>query len=468
VSVGIVGALKDDIGPGVPWGEPAPAGTGGITQVTRFLCGAAYNLPEFRDAVIEHLVEGRDRVMAPSFGVDAVAVTWHCLRARRAEALRELIALVELAIFATSTLVPTIFAGYLVASVWMPRRWARRRKELRERGQAQSALARVGITSVLAANAVLVPALYLLLVATLFAPGVTGSALAGHTSGSVHTAAQGLIRHVARPTLLELPLLLALIAFGERVWRGRMGRRILAADTLTPQLNGLGARLLESRELRSLRRISRQQVKTHLMYGADVFLGAGVEYSSWSFATHLRPKTASLLGDAEAGNRSDARRSWPLLSDSEVIEAVRAGMLRFRSAGSASGDRLTQTTVTDYVFSPPGHEAYGQEPAALQVINLADEEVRHFLGIRVGGWDEDLVTSTFVRPSTHGDILYLEVVVRVLAPVRRRYRIPVEPTAAGVHPNALLAIPRRFAPGNAAAGAADSAVLAARYGTGPR
>ena len=166
-----------------------------------------------------------------------------------------------------------------------------------------------------------------------------------------------------------------------------------------------------------------------------------MEYSSWSFATHLRPKTASLLGDAEAGNRSDARRSWPLLSDSEVIEAVRAGMLRFRSAGSASGDRLSQTTVTDYVFSPPGHEAYGQEPAALQVINLADEEVRHFLGIRVGGWDEDPVTSTFVRPSTHGDILYLEVVVRVLAPVRRRYRIPVEPTAAGVHPNALLAIP---------------------------
>jgi hypothetical protein len=106
--------------------------------------------------------------------------------------------------------------------------------------------------------------------------------------------------------------------------------------------------------------------------------------------------------------------------------------------------------LRDYVFAPQGHPALiGRRPAG-DVLADEDEEARHMLGIRVGSWEEDLSTTTFVRATTHGDILYLEVSVRVLLPVQRIYRWSIRTIDAGVLSalccipgDILLAVPRQ-------------------------
>lgn len=45
------------------------------------------------------------------------------------------------------------------------------------------------------------------------------------------------------------------------------------------------------------------------------------------------------------------------------------------------------------------------------------EQRRHFLRVRVGGWDEEIVVTVFVRVHTQGGMLMLEVAPHVLPPV---------------------------------------------------
>ncbi|MEV0412001.1 hypothetical protein AB0I68_14670 [Streptomyces sp. NPDC050448] len=46
------------------------------------------------------------------------------------------------------------------------------------------------------------------------------------------------------------------------------------------------------------------------------------------------------------------------------------------------------------------------------------ERRRHFLRVRIGGWDESLVITVFIRVHTRGGMLMLEVAPHVLLPVR--------------------------------------------------
>jgi hypothetical protein len=50
------------------------------------------------------------------------------------------------------------------------------------------------------------------------------------------------------------------------------------------------------------------------------------------------------------------------------------------------------------------------------------EKRRHFLRIRVGGWEEELVVTVFVRIHTQGRMLMLEIAPHVLLPVREDFK----------------------------------------------
>lgn len=206
-------------------------------------------------------------------------------------------------------------------------------------------------------------------------------------------------------------------------------------------------------------RIHNQQLKSHHVYGADVFLGAGSVHSSWSFATQLHPHHASDGSKPSASTR-------PMLQETEVILAVRRGISSLRSSIALSGDRLQEIFITDHVLHPPGPSDYRDEPAPLSVAHKVDEKMRHFVGIRVGAWDEDLIVTTFMRPNTYDDILYLEVVVRVLAPIMAPYRLPVQWSPRGVNRFAALDIPsdiRRALPVNCALWLRSSAMAVAPW-----
>ncbi|MFJ9003361.1 hypothetical protein [Streptomyces canus] len=428
--------MADISGPEVPTSivDATSVGAPGTTQVTRNLCAAAYNHPAFRNEVIHELVDERDRVLAPSFGVDVVAVVWHCLRARRVEAGREVAVLALYLVFATVQFGPTLLIAYVSAAVRAPRWWI---THLKKKGPTVKTpdspwQVRYLVTVVLALNALLAPVVFLLMLVAMAAPQWALFTARSSQDPALARVVTSLADRASTPTLLLLPALFAAVTLAVRAFRKRTARLVAEAEDLRPELptpaSGALPRL-QAPFTSALLRLRRQQLKKHLMYGSDVFLGAGLEHSSWSFATHLRPEKE---GD---------RPTPPLLRNDEVIDAVRAGMLAFRDTTTSTGDRLSEVVVTDFVYSPASHTAYADEPDALKVALDVDEQVRHFLGIRVGAWDDDVIVSTFVRPSTHGDILYLEVIVHVLLPIRPAYRLPVARVERGANRYALLDIP---------------------------
>ena len=388
--------------------------------------------------MIHELVDRREHVLAPSFGVDVVAVVWHCLRARRIEAWREAAVVTVYLISALLQPGPTLLAAYVSAAVRAPQ-WNtdyRKKKGLTRKAPSSSWPAHYLPVVALALNAILAPLVYVLMLIALMVPDAPLFTARSSHDSAVARLVTSLADVTSGLALLILPALFALITFAVRAVHGRTGELIARNEDLRPSLplesSGLFARL-QGPFTPALLRLRRQQLKTHLMYGFDVFLGAGLEHSSWSFATHLRPEKA---GNTSAG---------PLLKNDEVIDAIRDGMLYFRNMEASTGDRLSEIVVTDFVYSPSGHSAYVNEPAAREVAINSDEQVRHFLGIRVGAWDDDVIVSTFVRASTHGGILYLEVIVHVLLPVKSAYRKPVARVENGANRYAALDIPANIA-----------------------
>lgn len=53
-----------------------------MTKTTRNLCAGAYVERDFRRQVLREVYDRPNRLLAPSYGFDAVPVLMHCRRAR--------------------------------------------------------------------------------------------------------------------------------------------------------------------------------------------------------------------------------------------------------------------------------------------------------------------------------------------------------------------------------------------------
>ncbi len=94
-------------------------------------------------------------------------------------------------------------------------------------------------------------------------------------------------------------------------------------------------------------------------------------------------------------------------------------------------DRLRELVVDECVFLPVAglrdardvdlsERAFAEHRAT--AVEEGGERRRHFLRVRVGGWDENLVVTVFVRVHTQGGMLMLEVAPHVLLPVRPEFQ----------------------------------------------
>ena len=63
---------------------------GPLSNSTRYLCAAAYLNPKFANEVISELVASH-RAVAPSLGIDLLPIIRHCLNARQAQLLRDVL-----------------------------------------------------------------------------------------------------------------------------------------------------------------------------------------------------------------------------------------------------------------------------------------------------------------------------------------------------------------------------------------
>src|SRR6516225_6318121 len=70
---------------------------GPLSNSTRYLCAAAYLNPAYTNTVISQLVSSH-RGVAPSLGIDLIPIIRHCLNARRAQLLRDVLLTVLLII----------------------------------------------------------------------------------------------------------------------------------------------------------------------------------------------------------------------------------------------------------------------------------------------------------------------------------------------------------------------------------
>ncbi|WP_406336759.1 hypothetical protein [Streptomyces sp. NBC_00203] len=359
------------------------------SEATRLLCVGTYLNTGYRDRVIEELYVNEQRFVAPSLGFDAGRILAHALRARRLE---------------------QIWAGVAVA-LWVA-----------------GAVLSSGRLAVL-----LVPSLMLALASRLSDRDVDGPPLHQKVSAFLlrwcgrllFTAC--LLFLITGPALGQAwttPCLFALIALCAASQRGQFAR-ILTAE-LSPQrfpyAAGDPAEQAQNPRLQRLKdQVRIEQHAPLVMYHpARPFCGAGTAYNPWVLAVELNPNEDKQ--QQPISNRAVLDKIQPL------VEGLR---LPSESNSHLGRDRLRCLELDECVFLPAEgllrREEAPYNPQAFEdhrarAVEEGAEKRRHFLRIRVSGWDEQLVVTVFVRIHTQGRMLTLEITPHVLLPVREDFR----------------------------------------------
>ncbi|WP_320780434.1 hypothetical protein [Streptomyces sp. CRN 30] len=396
------------------------------SEATRLLCAGTYLDSAYRDRVIEELHLNRQRIVAPSLGLDAARVLAHALRARRLE-VGWASAIVGLWVVGLP-LTDRLLAGYLLPSLLLAAGVAVRGKEERP------SLARRFVA--------LVFRWYGRSVFTVFLAATVLVAFSGTDDPLTTSDGRSGIEDVLRITLplasglaggdgevtalqawLALLLFLA-VALCAGAQRSQFARAL--AGELSPQrfpdVRSDPAEENEGRRFQYVRdRIRREQHEPLIMYHeARPFCGAGLDYDTWVFAVEMRP--------------SDGKRSRPL-SNRVVLDTVRPLLEKLRLpseyAGHTVRDRLRWLEIDECVFLPAEglsrradapYDRSSFETHRVHAVEEGAEKRRHFLRVRVGGWEEELVVTVFVRIHTQGRMLMLEIAPHVLMPVRADFQ----------------------------------------------
>lgn len=390
----------------------------GASEATRLLCAGTYLDADFRDAVIEELYVHEERLAAPSLGHDAARVLAHALRARRLELgwAAGILALWVVGLPLSNYLLIVLLFPCLLLAVasWIRGTrehppWYRRFPAWWLRWWGRFFLIYTAFTTARAAfGSVDEQGLYDLLrfflpddlVAALFENGID-------------------IKPINAWAAL-IVLLVVAVCLG--VQRGQFARAL--AHELHPtrfgDMAGDPAELAEGRRFQRLRqRIRIEQHSPLVMYhAAHPFCGAGRAHDTWSLAVELRPDPDRREPPLPVNNRVILDRIHELLAQ-----------LRLPSphAGGAVRDRLRRLEIDECVFLPvaglPRRDLAPYHQDAFLVhraesVEEGGETRRHFLRARVGGWEEEVVTTVFVRVHTQGGMLMLEIAPHVLFPVR--------------------------------------------------
>ncbi|BDM72722.1 hypothetical protein HEK616_62090 [Streptomyces nigrescens] len=427
--------------------KPAPLAPvpPGASEATRLLCAGTYLDDGFRDAVIDELYVHEERFAAPSLGIDAARVLAHALRARRLE-LGWAAAIIGLWIVAiplsggmvTFYILPVILIGLarLVRRAPLPQ-WLARSASFVLRWYGRLALIFFMLGMLAAGFAVslwtpligrLIPNLLSLVVPV--GGGSDGGDWDGssygssYDSGSDSGVSSALAAFPFWVTLL-LPVALAVLVGLQRGQFARALARELSKERF-PDVMADPAERAEGFRFRRLRdRVRIEQHGPLVMYrAANPFCGAGYPYKTWSLSVELVPHPDRETEPLDNG--AILARIVPL------VEALREPSPHGSpQVAAAVRDRLRALELDECVFLPveglPDRAAAPYAPEAFEAHRAASVEEggetrRHFLRIRVGGWNEGIVTTVFVRVHTQGGMLMLEVAPHVLWPLRQLFQ----------------------------------------------
>ncbi|MFI7500345.1 hypothetical protein ACIBVL_17960 [Streptomyces sp. NPDC049687] len=394
------------------------------SEATRLLCAGTYLDSAYRDRVIEELHLNEQRIVAPSLGFDAARVLAHALRARRQELAWAVVIVAVWAVGLPLTdywLVGFLFPGGLLAVAPLIRG-----------DMAQPPVYRRLPAFIARWTGRCVYTFFL--AATLYiALGGGDESFRYQIQTTLYDLLPDLIApdaptssdDVIGPLRAWLAVGVFLLAAACTIAQRDRFTRALADELSLQRFPDAAADPAEHAEGRRFQRLKhRIRLEQHaplIMYHeARPFCGAGTSLDPWVLAVELRP---------------DGMKKQLPLSNRTVLEKIRPRLERLRlpaeHAGPSARDRLRWLEIDECVFLPvegllrraeapydPGefenHRARAVEEGA--------EKRRHFLRIRVGGWEEELVVTVFVRIHTQGRMLMLEIAPHVLTPVREEFK----------------------------------------------
>ncbi|MEU9039963.1 hypothetical protein AB0D45_34350 [Streptomyces sp. NPDC048352] len=405
-----------------------------VSEAGRLLCAGTYLDAAYRDRVIDELYVHEERIAAPSYGFDATRVLAHALRARRIELAWAggIIGAWLVGSLLTSGGLTLLLVPFLMLSLanWLR---ARRNPLVRFLGLLVRIYAWISL---------------LLVVFGLWA-AATGEALAiaefldffSLTSGSSGYGSGGYGEYgrysgsgdpSGSPIVWLTPAVFAAVVALVALQRGHAARIVsteLSPPRYADQANDPAESTQSPRFARVRARIRGEQHAPLVMYNINApFTGAGAAFRPWQLSVELRPREGLDPGQKPqpVTNAHIVQRIVPLLHALRVPSPHGT-----RAAQDAVLDRLRELVVDECVFLPavglPHRDVAPLTPQQfaehrLGAIEEGGERRRHFLRIRVGGWDENLVVTVFVRVHTQGRMLMLEVAPHVLLPVRTRFQ----------------------------------------------
>ncbi|MFJ5117582.1 hypothetical protein [Kitasatospora sp. NPDC088548] len=389
-------------------------------DATRYLCAAAWLDRGFRAEVIEELVEQSFRIPAPSPGADLVRVLHEALTARRWEAWTGAACLAVLAagfpLFGPEAGITAAVAALVLGAAGgfgadrmdhrlglsLERLTVARAPRRPGRGRAKGGLSGT-LTFLVALSALAVAFTYLRDQAGRLDPDTV--ARAGYA-------------------VAEL-VLLWLIAAGLRLAiRRRLAGPVMRPAGPPPQPNGKRAAWL-------YQRLREQQSGPELLYRRRApLVGLGLPGPIWRMTFELQPSAARV---------AEGRPAEPI-DASALYRAVAARVRALAEDTRYPEDPLRGLSVTDRVFRPslrvddPRHwrgrmsahagDRILLEPAWADLLSRSGHErLRHYLAIRVGSWQEEVVVTVLVRATTRGGLLHLEWLPYVLPPVDPAYHV---------------------------------------------
>lgn len=400
--------------------------SGQMSNSTRYLCAAAYLDPKYANSVISELVSSH-RGVAPSLGIDLVPIIRHCLDARRAQALRDLLLTVLLIIglfLATVPIIAILFISYLLS--FLPgAQWERR-------SLGMKVMAGLGIVVVLAAIAV-----YYLL-------GSYFNQANGGASPSFGPLASGF--STLAVVLIFLAVIgLVLIGYSHSMYRTFNDRLRPGAEA------GRFNRASEEAEARIAQVAAAQRGNIAIYGGNNPFIGTGPRLlnEDWSIAIELDRAPGPGRSNGRTGRRSG---SYVPIDPVELHQVIRARLLKVKDEGLPPNERIAALSMHDHVAgdghcrwdspfidqarttpysqaSPEAIDALIRHPAAglryyLRVC-VSDEGQPVWANRRevIGSTDQEIAVSAFIYVAVEGRMFYLQFVPTLLPPIDHRYHI---------------------------------------------
>ncbi|MER7766580.1 hypothetical protein [Kitasatospora sp. NPDC096140] len=438
-------------GPPTPPDEPPPS-PHAKSEATRLLCAGVYLDPDYRRRVITELVEHDERSVPPSLGFDLVTVLAHALRARALE-------------IRTGAVLAALWSGFFLTDYWALIRhppsadyWKAYGEGLTSGYHDYDPYGRESVSDTawgaishylppFTATFAVLYAVVCLLSWYAKPPEVRQHALyapvapADSRASEPRRTAAGLLTALA-VTAQILYWALALTSLQDGGWEGTLFPLALAVTVGWHRLQVAQALRKEltrenfprhprrvpfrPRYLEVQRAIAREQYSQLVVYDpADPFLGAGFPFKAWQFTLELkRRKTGPVAPEGSLTARA-------------VLDLVVPRLAALRQAtADISLDRLQDLEIEHIVYLPYGpardEVPRGPEEIARHIAEAVDEggeRRRHFLRIRVGAWDEQVVLTVQLRVHTQGNLLMVEVVPHVLGPVRRDYELLADAVA---------------------------------------